>query len=85
MLLCYEVFLFLVLGDNFLLRSVSHTGIHFAKALFVPSMSTYHKVDPGLSDKTPDTFMDTSWQSTLQRAWEKIIYERGDCIRLIFH
>ncbi|KAH7677160.1 Tetrahydrofolate synthase protein [Dioscorea alata] len=53
-------------------------GIHFSKALFVPSMSIYHKVDPGLSDRTLETCMDTSWQSTLQRTWEKMIHGRDN-------
>ncbi|XP_039129352.1 folylpolyglutamate synthase-like [Dioscorea cayenensis subsp. rotundata] len=53
-------------------------GIHFSKALFVPSMSIYYKVDPGLSDRTLETCMDTSWQSTLQRTWEKMIHGRDN-------
>lgn len=41
-------------------------------------MSTYHKVNSGVSAVSSDIFQDISWQSTLQRTWEKIIHGKGD-------
>ncbi|CAL9063598.1 folylpolyglutamate synthase-like isoform X1 [Musa acuminata AAA Group] len=51
-------------------------GVHFSKALFVPSMSVYHRVDSGSSIVAPNTPANLSWQSTLQRTWDKLIQEK---------
>eukprot|EP00268_Persea_americana_P051686 TRINITY_DN5726_c0_g1_i3.p1 TRINITY_DN5726_c0_g1~~TRINITY_DN5726_c0_g1_i3.p1 ORF type:complete len:569 (+),score=121.26 TRINITY_DN5726_c0_g1_i3:100-1806(+) len=60
-----------------LIKTCASSGVHFSKALFVPSLSTYHKVDSASSTPTSDTSKDLSWQSTLQRTWEKIIHGKG--------
>lgn len=53
-------------------------GIHFSKALFVPSMSKYNKVTSGASVVPSDlSGIDLSWQFNLQRIWEKIIHGKG--------
>ncbi|KAK1316389.1 Folylpolyglutamate synthase [Acorus calamus] len=61
-----------------LLPQLFHTcashGVHFSKAIFVPSISTYYKVDSGSSAIPIDTSKDVSWQATLQRTWERIIH-----------
>ncbi|KAJ0978901.1 hypothetical protein J5N97_014375 [Dioscorea zingiberensis] len=57
-----------------LVKICAGKGVHFSKALFVPGMSTYHKVDPGVSVNSLNISTDISWQSTLQRTWEKIIH-----------
>lgn len=56
-----------------LINTCASSGVHFSKALFVPSMSTYHRVNPGVS-VVSSVSQDISWQSTLQRTWEKIIH-----------
>lgn len=57
-----------------LVNTCALSGIHFSKAIFVPSMSTYNKVTSGTwvapSNIPPQ---DLSWQFKLQRIWEKII------------
>ncbi|XP_059463003.1 folylpolyglutamate synthase isoform X3 [Corylus avellana] len=58
-----------------LVSTCASSGTHFAKALFVPSMSTYNKVTSGASVIPSDIFnRDLSWQFNLQRLWEKIIH-----------
>ncbi|XP_058081184.1 folylpolyglutamate synthase-like isoform X2 [Magnolia sinica] len=59
-----------------LVNTCASSGVHFSKALFVPSISTYHKVDSAASIAL-ETTKDLSWQSTLQRTWEKIIHGKG--------
>lgn len=56
---------------------LSPAGVHFSKALFVPSLSTYHRVDSGASIVTSDPSTDVSWQLTLQRTWEKLVDGKG--------
>ncbi|XP_026663306.2 folylpolyglutamate synthase isoform X2 [Phoenix dactylifera] len=56
-----------------LISTCASSGVRFSKALFVPSLSTYHRVDSGASVVTPDTSTDVSWQSTLQRTWDKLM------------
>ncbi|KAI3472240.1 hypothetical protein Pfo_029728 [Paulownia fortunei] len=51
------------------------SGTCFAKAIFVPSISTYNKVTSGSSAiplEIPSK--DLTWQFNLQRVWEKIIH-----------
>lgn len=49
-------------------------GVHFSKALFVPSMSTYNKVISGSSVSSLSVpARDISWQYRLRRIWEKTI------------
>ncbi|KAG6638473.1 hypothetical protein CIPAW_10G036800 [Carya illinoinensis] len=58
-----------------LASTCASSGTHFAKALFVPSMSTYNKVTYGASVIPSDiSGRDLSWQFNLQRLWEKIIH-----------
>ncbi|KAG0489593.1 hypothetical protein HPP92_006456 [Vanilla planifolia] len=57
-----------------LINICAANGIHFSKALFVPSISTYHKVDSGAPIVSFDITQDVSWQFTLQKIWEKIIH-----------
>ncbi|XP_020691011.1 folylpolyglutamate synthase isoform X1 [Dendrobium catenatum] len=61
-----------------LINTCASKGVHFSKALFVPSMSTYHKVDSGASTISSDISQDVSWQYNLQRIWEKLIYGKRD-------
>ncbi|XP_010938644.1 folylpolyglutamate synthase isoform X1 [Elaeis guineensis] len=56
-----------------LINTCASSGVYFSKALFVPSLSTYHRVDSGASIGTSDPSTDVSWQSTLQRTWEKLM------------
>ncbi|KAF5474203.1 hypothetical protein F2P56_006119 [Juglans regia] len=58
-----------------LVSTCASSGTYFAKALFVPSMSTYNKVTSGASVIPSDVCgRDLSWQFYLQRLWEKIIH-----------
>ncbi|XP_043692352.1 folylpolyglutamate synthase-like [Telopea speciosissima] len=58
-----------------LVNTCASSGIHFSKALFVPSMSTYNKVTSGDTVMPTDcSNKDLSWQFTLQRIWEKIMH-----------
>lgn len=63
-----------------LINTCASSGFYFSKALFVPSMSAYHRVDSGSSVVSSDIAEDISWQSTLQRTWEKITHGRGDAM-----
>ncbi|MQL89046.1 hypothetical protein Taro_021624 [Colocasia esculenta] len=49
-------------------------GVRFSKALFVPSMSSYHKVDSAMSAVPTDITKDVSWQFALRRTWDKMIH-----------
>lgn len=57
-----------------LINTCSSFGVHFSRAIFAPSLSTYNKVDSGASTIISNTSKDLSWQITLQRTWEKIIH-----------
>ncbi|RVW35961.1 Folylpolyglutamate synthase [Vitis vinifera] len=58
-------------------KALMHSGTHFSKALFVPSISTYNKVTSGDSIVPLDLpARDLSWQFNLQRIWEKIIHNK---------
>lgn len=59
-------------------KALMHSGTHFSKALFVPSISTYNKVTSGDSIVPLDLpARDLSWQFNLQRIWEKTIHNKG--------
>lgn len=58
-----------------LVNTCASSGVHFSKALFVPTMSTYSKVSSGNSVTSSDIISkDLSWQLNLQRLWEKIMH-----------
>ncbi|XP_027367592.1 folylpolyglutamate synthase isoform X2 [Abrus precatorius] len=58
-----------------LVNTCASSGIHFSRALFVPSMSKYTKVTSGASVISSDLHgIDLSWQFNLQRIWEKITH-----------
>ncbi|XP_068662724.1 folylpolyglutamate synthase [Aristolochia californica] len=57
-----------------LFNTCASSGVNFSKALFVPSLSSYHKVDSPTSAVASDTRKDLSWQYSIQRTWEKIIH-----------
>lgn len=58
-----------------LVGTCASSGVHFSKALFVPSISTYNKVTSGASIATLNGYKkDLSWQFGMQRIWEKIIH-----------
>ncbi|KAM7257359.1 hypothetical protein ACFE04_013100 [Oxalis oulophora] len=58
-----------------LASTCASSGIHFSKAIFVPSLSKYNKVTSGASFIDPSiSSKDLSWQFKLQRLWEKIIH-----------
>ncbi|KAK7339851.1 hypothetical protein VNO77_20537 [Canavalia gladiata] len=58
-----------------LVNTCASSGIHFSRALFVPSMSKYTKVTSGASIISSDLHgIDLSWQFNLQRIWEKIMH-----------
>ncbi|OVA11683.1 Folylpolyglutamate synthetase [Macleaya cordata] len=57
-----------------LVTTCASSGVHFSKALFVPSMSTYNKVTSASVISSDISTKDLSWQSTLQRIWEKIVH-----------
>ncbi|KAK7278951.1 hypothetical protein RJT34_23992 [Clitoria ternatea] len=60
-----------------LVNTCASSGIHFSRALFVPSMSKYNKVTSGASIISSDLHgIDLSWQFNLQRIWEKTILGR---------
>ncbi|CAA7405886.1 unnamed protein product [Spirodela intermedia] len=52
----------------------SKFSLSFSMALFVPSMSRYHLVTSVSSAVRTDLSVDTSWQSSLQRTWERLIH-----------
>ena len=52
---------------------IAIVGVHFKKALFVPSLSVFNKVGSyALTPTEPD--IDLSWQFTLQRVWENLMH-----------
>ncbi|CAN6586347.1 unnamed protein product [Malus baccata var. baccata] len=57
-----------------LVNTCVSSGIHFSKALFVPSMSSYSKVTSAASVIPENFSRDLSWQFNLQRLWEKMIH-----------
>ncbi|KAB2604437.1 folylpolyglutamate synthase [Pyrus ussuriensis x Pyrus communis] len=57
-----------------LVNTCVSSGIHFSKALFVPSMSSYSKVTSAASVIPENFSRDLSWQFKLQRFWEKMIH-----------
>ncbi|CAK8571120.1 unnamed protein product [Lathyrus sativus] len=58
-----------------LVNGCASTGIHFSRALFVPSVSKYTKVTSGASVIPSDlSGIELSWQFNLQRIWEKIVH-----------
>ncbi|KAK1436161.1 hypothetical protein QVD17_01937 [Tagetes erecta] len=64
-----------------LLKTCDGHGTNFKKALFVPNMSLYTKVGSAstTSMSSTDPVADLSWQLTLQKVWEGIIFgERGN-------
>ncbi|KAJ0892603.1 putative tetrahydrofolate synthase [Helianthus annuus] len=62
-----------------LVKTCGGHGINFNKALFVPNMSLYTKVGSTSSLSSTDPVADLSWQLTLQRVWENIVFgERGN-------
>ncbi|XP_038904564.1 folylpolyglutamate synthase isoform X2 [Benincasa hispida] len=67
-----------------LVNTCASSGVHFSKALFVPTMSTYSKVSSGNSVTSSDIInKDLSWQLNLQRLWEKIMHGKGIICSLI--
>ncbi|XP_057423419.1 folylpolyglutamate synthase isoform X2 [Lotus japonicus] len=61
-----------------LVNICASSGIHFSRALFVPSMSKYTKVTSGASVIPSDLGgIDLSWQFNLQRVWEKIMHGKA--------
>ncbi|KAL8251902.1 hypothetical protein R6Q59_035595 [Mikania micrantha] len=62
-----------------LVKTCDSHGINFSKAIFVPNLSLYTKVGSTTSLSSTDSVADVSWQLTLQRVWENIIFgERGN-------
>ncbi|KAM0034470.1 putative tetrahydrofolate synthase [Helianthus debilis subsp. tardiflorus] len=62
-----------------LVKTCGGHGINFNKALFVPNMSLYTKVGSTSSLLSTDPIADLSWQLTLQRVWENIVFgDRGN-------
>ncbi|GMH20180.1 hypothetical protein Nepgr_022021 [Nepenthes gracilis] len=58
-----------------LVGTCASSGVHFSKALFVPSMSTYNKVISGASVSSFSiSKKDLSWQLSMQRIWEKLFH-----------
>ncbi|XP_022983744.1 folylpolyglutamate synthase isoform X2 [Cucurbita maxima] len=58
-----------------LVNTCASSGVHFSKALFVPTMSTYSKVSSSNSVTSSDIInKDLSWQFNLQKLWEKIMH-----------
>ncbi|XP_023527435.1 folylpolyglutamate synthase isoform X1 [Cucurbita pepo subsp. pepo] len=58
-----------------LVNTCASSGVHFSKALFVPTMSTYSKVSSSNSVTSSDIInKDLSWQLNLQKLWEKIMH-----------
>ncbi|XP_072985690.1 folylpolyglutamate synthase-like isoform X1 [Typha latifolia] len=59
-----------------LVEICASSGVHFSKALFVPNISVYCRVDSCASVLPSDVSVDLSWQSTLQGVWENLIHGR---------
>ncbi|XP_004514593.1 folylpolyglutamate synthase isoform X2 [Cicer arietinum] len=58
-----------------LVNACASSGIHFSRALFVPSMSKYTRVTSSASVIPSDlSGIDLSWQLNLQNIWEKIMH-----------
>ncbi|KAK7387422.1 hypothetical protein VNO78_28218 [Psophocarpus tetragonolobus] len=57
-----------------LMETCADHGVYFKKALFVPGLSVYHKVGSHSLPST-DPNVDLSWQFTLQRVWENLMWE----------
>ncbi|KAK9671127.1 hypothetical protein RND81_12G008500 [Saponaria officinalis] len=59
-----------------LVETCSSSGVHFSRALFVPSMSSYNKVISGSTIGSLDAPpRELSWQVNLQKIWEKLMKE----------
>ncbi|KAG6414144.1 hypothetical protein SASPL_126862 [Salvia splendens] len=57
-----------------LVDTCASSGTHFAKAIFVPGISSYTKVTSASSIPSGIPPKDLSWQFNLQRVWENIIH-----------
>ncbi|KAI3968175.1 hypothetical protein MKX01_018478 [Papaver californicum] len=57
-----------------LITTCASSGVHFSKALFVPSMSAYNKVTSASSISSDIYSKDLKWQRMLQRMWERILH-----------
>ncbi|XP_026414638.1 folylpolyglutamate synthase-like isoform X2 [Papaver somniferum] len=57
-----------------LITTCASSGVHFSKALFVPSMSAYNKVTSASSISSDIYSKDLKWQYMLQRMWERILH-----------
>ncbi|KAI3905566.1 hypothetical protein MKX01_036475 [Papaver californicum] len=57
-----------------LITTCASSGVHFSKALFVPSMSAYNKVTSASSVSSDIYPKDLKWQYMLQRMWERILH-----------
>ncbi|KAJ4779534.1 Folylpolyglutamate synthase [Rhynchospora pubera] len=57
-----------------LIETCASNGLHFSKAIFVPSLSSHHKVVSATSLLKSDASIDLSWQLALQKTWENIIH-----------
>ncbi|KAL6581020.1 Folylpolyglutamate synthase [Orobanche minor] len=55
-----------------LMSACANHGVHFKKALFVPSTSVYYKVGT-VASHAADPQVDVSWQMALQKIWESLI------------
>ncbi|KAL9232610.1 hypothetical protein vseg_007701 [Gypsophila vaccaria] len=57
-----------------LVETCASSGVHFSRALFVPSLSSYNKVVSGSTIGSLETpARELSWQANLQKIWEKIM------------
>ncbi|XP_026425612.1 folylpolyglutamate synthase-like [Papaver somniferum] len=57
-----------------LITTCASSGVHFSKALFVPSMSAYNKVTSASSISSDIYSKDLKWQYMLQRMWQRILH-----------
>eukprot|EP00262_Sarcandra_glabra_P016946 TRINITY_DN5655_c0_g1_i1.p1 TRINITY_DN5655_c0_g1~~TRINITY_DN5655_c0_g1_i1.p1 ORF type:complete len:332 (+),score=52.88 TRINITY_DN5655_c0_g1_i1:174-1169(+) len=57
-----------------LINACARYGIHFHKAIFVPSQSVFNKVGSHALPSSDPPQVDLSWQLTLQKVWENLIH-----------
>ncbi|KAF3780283.1 Folylpolyglutamate synthase [Nymphaea thermarum] len=61
-----------------LVNTCAEYGVHFQKALFVPSQSVFNKLGANASATTDPSQVDLSWQLTLQKGWRNLIHSSND-------
>ncbi|KAJ3676211.1 hypothetical protein LUZ60_003623 [Juncus effusus] len=59
-----------------LINTCSTNGVYFSKAVFAPTLSISNKVVSAAYVAPSEPAIDLTWQSTLQRTWEKLVHNK---------